>query len=440
MHPKDYLHDCTELLALAMKFEQPLDSLIGDFLSRSRRAGARERDSMASVIYTVMRQRYRCEHLAQTGPGPEMRRLALLGFALSHGGGALDQPSPDAARPTWWTDYLAPALTPEEATWLAQAVAQDPTQLPPAAQLNWPDWLVQRVQPLLGPALPALCQALETTAPVDLRVNLEKAKRSAVLDQLRAAGVMAEPTAYSPWGLRLQERVKLAQLPEYQQGLVEIQDEGSQLIALLTEAKRNETVVDFCAGGGGKTLALGAMMRNTGRLYAYDTSNKRLEGLQPRLVKSGLTQVHTLVIADEADSRLARMQAKVNRVLVDAPCSGTGTLRRNPALKWRLTPARVAELVQLQHRILAAAAVLVASKGRLVYATCSLLQEENEAIAQAFSKDHTGFMPVSAQTILTRQKIEGAASLCSSDGLYLRLWPHQHASDGFFAAVWERKD
>ncbi|HMW24835.1 MAG TPA: RsmB/NOP family class I SAM-dependent RNA methyltransferase, partial [Burkholderiaceae bacterium] len=249
---------------------------------------------------------------------------------------------------------------------------------------------------------------------------------------------------------------------------------GSQLLALLTEAKRGEMVVDFCAGAGGKTLALGAMMRNTGRLYAFDVSAHRLAALKPRLARSGLSNVYPAGISHERDERIKRLSGKVDRVLVDAPCSGLGTLRRNPDLKWRQSPEAVAELVAKQTAILNSAARLLKPGGRLVYATCSLLRAENEAVAEAFSAAHPDFEPLDAAEILQRQGVADARPLTipvagpeaapveaaadaeptadvavapapteAADGTavpsYLRLWPQRHGSDGFFAAVWQRR-
>ena len=216
-----------------------------------------------------------------------------------------------------------------------------------------------------------------------------------------------------------------------------MQDEGSQLLALLTEARRGEMVVDFCAGAGGKTLALGAMMRNTGRLYAFDVSAHRLAALKPRLARSGLSNVYPAGITHERDDRVKRLAGKIDRVLVDAPCSGLGTLRRNPDLKWRQSEKSVAELTAKQASILDSAARLVKSGGQLVYATCSVLEAENEAIVRAFTEAHPDFEMLDAAEVLTRQKVEQAASLCH-DGM-LRLWPHRHGTDGFFAAVWRRR-
>jgi 16S rRNA (cytosine967-C5)-methyltransferase len=279
---------------------------------------------------------------------------------------------------------------------------------------------------------------LQHSAPLDLRVNTFQAKRSDILKELAQAGIACEPTPYSPWGVRLQGKPALQKTEAFTRGAIEVQDEGSQLLALLLDAHRGEMVVDFCAGAGGKTLALGATMRSTGRLYAFDVSAHRLESLKPRLARSGLSNVHPAAIAHERDERIKRLAGKIDRVLVDAPCSGLGTLRRNPDLKWRQTEKGVAELVAKQTAILDSAARLVKSGGRLVYATCSVLPQENEQIAQAFSQAHPDFVPLNAAQTLEQLKVDGAAGLCSGGGDYLRLWPHRHATDGFFAAVWVR--
>jgi 16S rRNA (cytosine967-C5)-methyltransferase len=263
------------------------------------------------------------------------------------------------------------------------------------------------------------------------------AKRADVQAELEKHNITVQPTPYSPWGLRMNAKPNLSKLALFEKGIIEVQDEGSQLLALLVDAKRGEMVADFCAGAGGKTLALGASMRNTGRLYAFDTSAHRLDALKPRLARSGLSNIHPVAIAHERDERIKRLRGKMDRVLVDAPCTGLGTLRRNPDLKWRQTPLSVEELSVKQAAILASAAKLLKPGGRLVYATCSLLPEENEQIAQAFSAAHPDFKPLLVSEVLSELEVVQAASLCTADGLYLRLWPHRHATDGFFAAVWQ---
>jgi 16S rRNA (cytosine967-C5)-methyltransferase len=229
----------------------------------------------------------------------------------------------------------------------------------------------------------------------------------------------------------------LNKLDVFTKGLVEVQDEGSQLLALLLDAKRGEMVVDFCAGAGGKTLALGAAMRNTGRLYAFDVSGHRLDALKPRMARSGLSNIYPAQIAHERDERIKRLAGKIDRVLVDAPCSGLGTLRRNPDLKWRQSPKAIEELRIKQAAILDSAARLLKPGGRLVYATCSLLKSENEDIARAFGEAHPDFVPLAAAEALASAHVAQAEQLDEQG--YLRLWPHRHHTDGFFAAVWVRK-
>jgi 16S rRNA (cytosine967-C5)-methyltransferase len=313
----------------------------------------------------------------------------------------------------------------------------DPGSLPEKLRHNLPEWLAEPLQAALGDEFWPLVQALNEPAALDLRVNTFKARRDEVRAALEQSGVEALPTPYSPWGLRIQGRPSLSKLDLFTQGQVEVQDEGSQLLALMTDAKRGEMVVDFCAGAGGKTLALGASMRNTGRLYAFDTSGHRLAALKPRLARSGLSNVYPVQIAHERDERIKRLAGKIDRVLVDAPCSGLGTLRRNPDMKWRQSPQTIAELKGKQARILDSAARLLKPGGRLVYATCSLLEEENEAIAHAFTATHEGdFKPVVAAQALEKGHAGEPKTLIR--GEFLRLWPHRHGTDGFFAAVWER--
>jgi 16S rRNA (cytosine967-C5)-methyltransferase len=283
-----------------------------------------------------------------------------------------------------------------------------------------------------------LAGALAEPAPLDLRVNLLKARRDEVQQALAETGLAAMPTPWSPWGLRLPGKPAVNKLALFTGGSIEVQDEGSQLLALLTDAKRGEMVVDFCAGAGGKTLALGASMRNTGRLYAFDTSGHRLDALKPRLARSGLSNVYPAQIAHERDDRIKRLAGKIDRVLVDSPCSGLGTLRRNPDLKWRQSPKSVAELQAKQTAILAGAARLLKPGGRLVYATCSLLAAENEHIVAAFN-DGPGkdFDTAPVAPLLSALKVERSDELAA--GNHLRLWPHRHQTDGFFAAVWHRR-
>ncbi len=420
MHPAALLDLTAQLLRDVLKMDQPADGVVSAFFRQHKALGHRERHTLAETTYAVLRRRLLWQHLAQGGSGALERRLAMLAWQGE-------------------ATYLRGGLSQPEQQWLAHAQAVDVSALPEKLRHNLPDWLSTALRETLDAgSFWALVAALEQPAPLDLRVNVLKSRREAVQQALQHAGIAAEPTPYSPWGLRVDGKPALNRLDVYTQGEVEVQDEGSQLLALLTDPRRGEMVVDFCAGAGGKTLALGAAMRSTGRLYAFDVSGHRLAALKPRLARSGLSNVYPVQIAHERDDRVKRLAGKVDRVLVDAPCSGLGTLRRNPDLKWRQSPTSVAELAAKQRDILASAARLVKPGGRLVYATCSLLRAENEAIVEA----HTaaagpGWRILPAEEALTSARIDQASTLV--DGPHLRLWPHRHRTDGFFAAIWQRE-
>jgi 16S rRNA (cytosine967-C5)-methyltransferase len=418
MHPNALLDLATELLRQVLKLDQPADSVVSTFFRHHRTLGPRERHTLAETTYAVLRQRLLLAHLAQSGSGALERRLAALAWQGSE-------------------TFLRGALGPQEQKWLAEVNAIDRSGLSEKLRHNLPDWLAGLLKNELGDDFWPLVQALEQPAPLDLRVNTFKAKREDVRAALAEAGVEAEPTPYSPWGLRVQGKPALQKLEVFTRGDVEVQDEGSQLLAALLAPRRGEMVVDFCAGAGGKTLALGAAMRNTGRLYAFDVSGHRLDALKPRLARSGLSNVYPAQIAHERDDRVKRLAGKIDRVLVDAPCSGLGTLRRNPDLKWRQSPKALEELGAKQRDILASAARLVKPGGRLVYATCSLLRSENEVVAGEFAAANPDFEPMAAGEALAAAQVSRAEEL-DVDGR-LRLWPHRHQTDGFFAAAWQRK-
>jgi 16S rRNA (cytosine967-C5)-methyltransferase len=419
MRPQPLLEACAALLREVLTFKQPADAVVSATFRGQRQLGVRERHTLAETVYAVLRRRLLYQHLAQSGSGPMERRLAVLGWAG------------DAS-------FLKSALDAGEQQWLAKVQAIDVQSLAPKLRHNLPDWIAQPLQAQLGDeGFWALVKSLDRPAPLDLRVNTLKTKREAVQQALSAAGIEAQPTPYSPWGLRVQGKPALQKLEVFTQGEVEVQDEGSQLLALLTGASRGQMVADFCAGAGGKTLALGAMMRNTGRLYAFDVSGHRLDALKPRLARSGLSNVYPAQIAHERDDRIKRLAGKLDAVLVDAPCSGLGTLRRNPDLKWRQSPQALAELTAKQAAILESAARLLKPGGRLVYATCSLLQNENEDVCEAFTQSQNNFESVSVLDTLQDAKVTSGDTLTSSGNL--RLWPHLHATDGFFASVWRRK-
>lgn len=418
MQPTALLDLVTELLKSVLKLDMPADAIVSAFFRKHRELGPRERHTLAETAYHVLRRRTMLQHLAQSGHGPLERRLAILAW---QGNDAL----------------LRGAIGQHELQWRNQVNTVDRAGFSEKLRHNLPDWLSGALKSQLPEEeFWSLVTTLEQVAPLDLRVNTLKGRREDMQRTLAEAGIEAQPTPFSPWGLRIHGKPALSKLDLYTHGGVEVQDEGSQLLALLLDPKRGEMVVDFCAGAGGKTLALGAAMRSTGRLYAFDVSGHRLEALKPRLKRSGLSNVHPAQIAHERDDRVKRLAGKIDRVLVDAPCSGLGTLRRNPDLKWRQSPQAVQELQAKQRAILASAARLVKPGGRLVYATCSLLRAENEDIAAEFSEAHKDFVLQPASELLSRAHVEQADALVQDE--FMRLWPHRHATDGFFAAAWQR--
>ena len=414
--PPAILGNTEEVLREILRFSAPADTTLSRYFKDHPRLGPRERGAVAEGIYAILRNKSFFTDFAEAGQSPTMRRLTILGLAEAVG-----------------ADALA-GLTEEETEFLTRIAQIDRNLMPAQMRSNLPKWLFDKFVAQYGEAETLqLADALNRPAPLDLRVNSVKATREDVMAKLLEAPIAAEPTPFAPLGLRVLKKPSLQNLPLFKEGAIEVQDEGSQLLSQIVGAKRGEMVVDFCAGAGGKTLALGALMRNTGRLYAFDISEKRLAKLKPRLARSGLSNVHPVQIAHERDAKVKRLAGKIDRVLVDAPCSGLGTLRRNPDVKWRQKIEAIAEMQVKQAAIMDGAARLLKGGGRLVYATCSLLSEENEFIAEQFLANHPEFMLVPMRTVLEEQKID----LAMDD--YLKLLPHKHQTDGFFAAVFERR-
>ena len=402
-----------------LKLERPADAVLSAFFRNHPQIGQNDRVTVAETVFGILRRKRQIEYLC----APKSASEYVLGcWALVLGANQRE------------LEALAPARTLEtlvEAKDRSSNSMRD--SMPLAVACDMPDWLVERLLPRLGEeGLRSLAAGLLQGAPLDLRVNVLKISREDALAQLSASGFAARPTPYSPFGLRVQGKPAINRHPLFLQGCLEVQDEGSQLLCVLLGARRGEMVADFCAGAGGKTLALGMMMRSTGRLYAYDVSEPRLSKLKPRLARSGLSNVHAQRIEGERDIRLSRLAGKMDRVLVDAPCSGLGTLRRNPDLKWRHTPAAIEEMRVKQTAILLAASRLVKPGGRLVYATCSLLEEENRSVVEEFLAGGAPFA------------LQPAGAVLAADGIrieadpYLELFPQVHGTDGFFAALFER--
>ncbi len=409
------LDSIVEALTVVLPARAPADAQLRTYFREHKNLGQKDRALIADTVYAALRRRRMLEHVT---PKATPREIALATLTKVQGIGV---------------GQIESALDGDERTWLSALKARDLDALPFEIRADLPDWVIARLRKHMSDEeILALARGLQQAAPLDLRVNTLKAPREAVLARLEYDQIPAKATRYSPLGVRTREKPVLSQHPMFLDGAVEVQDEGSQLLGLLMEPRRGEMVVDFCAGAGGKTLQMGAAMGSSGRLYALDVSDKRLTNLTPRLKRSGLSNVHPQRIASENDPKVKRLRGKIDRVLVDAPCTGLGTLRRNPDLKARQDETALAELNVKQRSILAAAAALVKPGGRLVYGTCSLLSEENEEIVSEFLAAHPEFHIVPAGTILKKQGIEIEADP------YLHLYPHIHETDGFFAAVMER--
>lgn len=414
------------MLSNLLEFNSPADVKLSEFFRNNRDLGTKERAFVAESVYGVLRRlRFLSAVTANDDNDPDDARKLVLAWMLRIQGMSIQK--------------MEPMLNEQQIEWAHTIKAKSTENLPLAVQADVRDWLWEKLAAQYGEkeAL-TIARSMHESATLDLRVNTIKGTRDEVMAKFIAENTSGEAnvskTPYSPIGLRMPLRLNISRHVLFTEGQIEVQDEGSQILAHLVAPKRGMMIADFCAGAGGKTLAMGALMRNTGRLYAFDVSDKRLHSLGQRLKRSGLSNLNAQSISSENDPKLKRLNGKFDRVLVDAPCTGLGTLRRNPDLKWRQTPQDLAELTEKQARILARAAKLTKAGGRLIYSTCSLLHDENEQIAESFLATHPEFKLLNAAEILSQQQIN------LDTGKYLKLLPHLHHTDGFFAAVFEKVD
>lgn len=421
---------CTQLtLDLLGEVEgdpRPADAVTSAFFRDRRTVGDADRGAVLELLYALLRHRARLGWWLERQERHDTPRNRLLAWlALAEG------QSPDQVKRLFAGTR---GLTEAELALVRQlqgGVMNHP-DMPEDLRLECPAWAAGALRRRFGKAFAAEMTATLVPPPLDLRVNPVKASRASVLRGLHDLGLRAEATRFAPYGIRVRERLSLALLPGLKTGEIEIQDEGSQLVALLVDARPGERVVDFCAGAGGKTLAIAAQMMNRGHIVACDVNQARLKRCAERLRRAGLHNAETRVLTSETDLWVKRHKGGFDRVLVDAPCSGTGTWRRNPDARWRAPDMGLQNLVALQARILASAARLVKPGGRLVYATCSMLPEENEEQVAAFLAAHPAFATV---------PVQGAALHVtdSAHQVYLSLTPARHDTDGFFAAVLTRE-
>ena len=435
MNPAARLSAAIDLVAaVEASPRRPADAIANDFFRARRYIGGSDRRNVAERAWGVIRQRLRLGwHFAQLGEPAPSPRLLLAGHLLLAEGW-----SPEGIAENFnGTRFAASPLAAAETALLARLAGRPLVmpEMPEGPRLNLPDWALPGLASRFGASLAAEAAAMEQPAPLDLRVNLLKATREAAQAALAAEGIVATPTPLSPWGLRVADRRPVTASQAFTEGLVEVQDEGSQIVALLTDARPGMRVADYCAGAAGKTLAIAATMQNQGRIVACDVTASRLDGAGRRLRRAGVhnAERHLLVSGDKWRKRQAN---SFDRVLVDAPCTGTGTWRRNPDARVRTNASDRAELVEKQTRIMDDASELVRPGGRLVYATCSLLPEEDEMQMQAFLQRHPDFAPCPMGP-LWAGLVPGVAP--PGEGPWLALSPARHGTDGFFAAVVERR-
>lgn len=398
------------LLHEALAFNYPTDKVLSNFFRNNRNLNNTERNIAAETLYSLLRNYYKI-----TSSTDKKNLFALIGVI--------------------WTKFLAldkktlQSVTCIDFTKYATIEFADTL----TNTMELPQWITDRLIKAYGENdATLLAQAMQHQAPLDLRVNIIKTDSNKVTQILDQEKIAYQLTQFSPYGIRLNAKTFLAKHKIFNDGLIEVQDESSQIAGMLLNPKRGEMLVDFCAGSGGKTLLFGMLMRNTGRIYAFDINEKRLNNLAPRLARSGLSNIHTQLIAHENDTKIKRLHNKIDRVFVDAPCTGLGTLRRNPDLKLRQTEGGLNEINQKQLSILNSASKLVKSGGHLVYATCSILNCENQGIVNKFLAANKDFILVPASVTLNKPELE------REDG-YLVLLPHIHQTDGFFAALLKRK-
>ncbi len=427
MTPNARLAAAIDLLeAITAAPRKPADAVANDFFRQRRFIGSGDRREISDQVWAVLRHQRRLSWWIERAQGVPSARLAVAALAVLGG-----RPSTDVGKMFNGGRYAPEPLTETEAEILRRLDdhSLEHPAMPDAVRLEVPDWIMPLLAARFGRDTDREVAAMLAPAPLDLRVNLLKGDRAAALAALAAEGIVAEPTSLSPWGLRVAGRRPVVAGEAFRSGLVEIQDEGSQIVALLADARPGMRILDYCAGAGGKTLAMAMTMENRGHILAADTSAHRLEGAVRRLRRAGVHNVEQHLLSAADNKWAKRRRETCDRVLVDAPCTGTGTWRRNPDARLRLTEADLSELVEKQAAILHDAARFLRKGGRLIYATCSLLRPENEDQVDRFLAEHGDFRRV--------EQLPAAVAALAEGGI-VRLTPARHGTDGFFAAVLER--
>lgn len=421
MTPGARLSEAIALLTEIDRAHAAADRISQGWFRTRRYAGSKDRRAVIDLVFDALRSRGMVRWLSeQAGLEPSPRLAVLVASHLELA--ALDDllgSSRHAPEP----------LSEVERAVVTAAMGPHGEAIPAWARFNYPSWLDPLLLRRFGPSRNQELAAFDGRASFDVRVNVLKAKREDVLALLQEGGIVAAPTPIAPNGLRLEGHPRLDGHVAYTSGLIEPQDEASQIAALLVDARPGQQVIDYCAGAGGKTLAIAAAMANRGQIYAHDSDRRRLERLKPRLQRAGVRNVQLI-----GSDGLIASALQADRVLVDAPCTGTGTWRRNPEARWRLTPDVLARQQERQRALLAEAALRVKPGGRLVYTTCSVLMEENEDRIAEFLALHEDFRVLKLGDIWP---LVLSVPCPESEG-YLRLTPASHGTDGFFTAILER--
>ena len=408
----------------------PVDSLLSQYFKARRYIGSKDRGAVSELVYYCLRQGGTLEwHIEQCDRQATPRRVVMTALLFK----APTLTLSEITKLFNGTTHAPSALTEQETLMLSRCEGREftPPNMPDAARYNYPDWMEGRLRDAFGDELPAAMAALNEQAPIDLRANLLKCgDRGDLILALDRDGHFGVPTPLSPLGVRLKKRIAAFNTQAFKDGMFEMQDAGSQVAALLVQAKPGQKVIDFCAGAGGKTLAIAATMQNKGRILAWDTSESRLGQMGKRLARAGVSNVQTAVLKSEADPLLKRHVGSADWVLVDAPCSGSGTWRRNPDLKWRFSGEDLQQLKDVQQRILKNAARLVKPGGRLVYVTCSIFLDENFHAVKQFLGNNSTFRVEAPGELWNKHCV-------ARDGIdaCLLLSPHKDGTDGFFAVV-----
>ncbi len=427
-----------ELLGCIRASSKPADSLIDSFFRSHKYLGSHDRRFIAESVYGTLRHLRRCESLVYRAVGGEGIKLEeadghlllIVAYRVAFGS--------DTVTAADIVPKLASPNLKNKASEILESLRREHPDPPVDAvgklgvEYSFPDWMVRKIMELYGESeTEQILRSLNDPAPLTLRVNTLKTTVDQCQAELGKQGVHATRTKHSPVGLHIEKRLNVFSLKSFQDGLFEVQDEGSQIIPLLIDPKPTAKVLDACAGAGGKSLGFAALMKNRGEIFASDTNGYRLKELKKRSRRAGafnIRPVEVETLSDLAD----KYRGYFDVVFVDAPCSGLGTIRRNPGMKWTVTEDTVREVSEKQAAILAHCAGLVKPHGRLVYATCTLLSEENEDIVTGFLAKNLKFRLKFPESTLAQIGLDKARA-----GDFIKLMPHTHGTDGFFCAVME---